>query len=63
MAQETAQDKWGNEIYLTDERWRHIVETHDEMIGHRGHIFTTLRGGNYRRGNYGINSSCIRFRR
>ena len=45
MAQESVRDKWGDEIYLTDERWGHIVETHDEMIGYRDHIFTTLRTG------------------
>ena len=24
-------DRYGNELYLTDERWRHIVEGHPEM--------------------------------
>jgi len=24
-------DRFGNEIYLTDERWQHIVEGHPEM--------------------------------
>ncbi|SRR6266568_2228888 len=48
MAQETVRDKWGNEIYLTEERWRHIMETHDEMIAYRDHIFTTLRTGQRR---------------
>jgi hypothetical protein len=33
MAPEVIDDKLGNEIYLTDERWEHIVETHEEMLG------------------------------
>jgi hypothetical protein len=48
MAQESAHDKLGNEIYLTDERWEHIVETHEEMVGYRGHIFAVLRTGQRR---------------
>jgi hypothetical protein len=48
MAQEYISDRWGNDIYLTDERWEHIVETHDEMSGYRTHIFTTLRSGQRR---------------
>lgn len=45
MARETVQDRLGNEIYLTDERWGHILELHDEMDGYREHVFTTLRTG------------------
>jgi len=48
MAQEHISDRWGNDIYLTDERWEHIVETHDEMIGYRDHLFVTLRTGGRR---------------
>jgi hypothetical protein len=48
MAQEYISDRWGNNIYLTDERWEHIVETHDEMVGYRTHIFTTLCSGQRR---------------
>ncbi|MBI3800134.1 MAG: hypothetical protein HY268_24555 [Deltaproteobacteria bacterium] len=48
MAQESTRDKLGNEIYLTDERWAHIVETHEEMIFYRNHIFVTLRTGQRR---------------
>lgn len=45
MARETVYDKWNNEIYLTDERWEHILELHDEMDGYRDHVLTTLRTG------------------
>src|SRR5260221_8815607 len=48
MAHESVRDRSENEIYLTDERWEHIVETHEEMIGYRGHIFATLRTGQRR---------------
>jgi hypothetical protein len=48
MAHESIRDRWGNEIYLTDERWEHIVETHDEMRNYRDHIFTTIRTGQRR---------------
>lgn len=48
MARETVPDRWGNEIYLTDERWDHIVETHDEMRDFRAHLFVTIRTGDRR---------------
>ena len=48
MASEIIHDKFGNEIYLTDERWEHIVETHEEMLSYRNHLFATLRTGQRR---------------
>lgn len=42
---ETVIDKYGNEIYLTDERWRHIVRQHAEMLNYRQHLLKTLRDG------------------
>ena len=48
MAQESVSDRWGNEIYLTDERWAHIVETHDDMMKYRKHLLTTVRTGQRR---------------
>jgi len=42
---EIVTDKYGNEIYLTNERWDHIVEYHPEMINYKGHIFKTIRTG------------------
>ena len=29
MARQRTYDRLGNEIYLTDERWTHIIETHE----------------------------------
>jgi len=39
-------DRWGNEIYLTDERWEHIYERHPEIIGYEEYVLKTLRFGN-----------------
>jgi hypothetical protein len=48
MAQESVTDKWGNEIYLTDERWAHIVEPHDDMMEYRRHVLMTVSTGQRR---------------
>jgi len=45
MARESVSDRWGNEIYLTDERWAHVVEVHEEMMNYRGHVLITVRTG------------------
>jgi hypothetical protein len=42
---ETVIDRHGNEIYLTDERWRHIVREHPEMLNYKPHFLKTLRDG------------------
>lgn len=48
MAREIVADRLGNEIYLTNERWEHIVAIHDEMLDYRAHIFSTIRTGTRR---------------
>jgi len=45
VTREWVTDRLGNEIYLTDERWLHIIETHDEMINYCDHLFMTVRTG------------------
>ena len=45
---ETVHDRWGNPIYLTDERWEHILEFHAEMVDFRDKLFTTLKQGSRR---------------
>lgn len=45
MATENVVDKDGNVIYLTDERWSHIIEFHPEMLDYKNHLFATLRKG------------------
>jgi len=42
---ETVVDRYGNQIYLTDERWQHIADTHPYMIGYKEHLLQTLRTG------------------
>jgi len=39
------QDRFGNEIYLTEERWEHIQERHDELVGRLDDLLDTLRYG------------------
>lgn len=41
----TVQDRFGNEIYLTEERWEHIQERHDELAGRLDDLLDTLRCG------------------
>jgi len=46
----TVQDRDGNSIYLTKERWRHIIdaENHPEMADHEGHLKITVQKGRRR---------------
>ena len=48
MVKWTVQDRWGNEIYLTEERWRHILERHEELTGLLDQVRETLRYGRRR---------------
>jgi hypothetical protein len=41
-------DREGREIYLTEERWQHIVTGHPELREHLDEVLATLRQG-YRR--------------
>ena len=45
---DVVRDRYGNEIYLTDERWNHIVGRHVSMTGYRDHLLATLRTGQRR---------------
>jgi len=45
MPKQFVRDKKGNLIYLTYERWRHIIEFHPEMLNFKEHIFTTIKTG------------------
>jgi hypothetical protein len=49
---EEVTDRYGNVIYLTDERWQHIVEGHARLDGHRAEILSTVRSGKRRRSPY-----------
>lgn len=42
---EEIQDRYGNAIYMTDERWEHILENHSELEEFRGEVLSTVRTG------------------
>lgn len=42
------QDRSGNTIYLTDERWRHITKFHPQLDGYRAEVLSTVRSGKRR---------------
>ena len=46
----TVQDRDGNLIYLTDERWRHIVEdnNHPELADYEDYLKATIQQGRRR---------------
>jgi len=39
------QDRYGNTIYLTNERWKHIIENHPEVENYSRHLKETIRTG------------------
>jgi hypothetical protein len=41
----STKDQLGHEIYLTEERWRHICNEHTEMQGYRRQVLETVRRG------------------
>ncbi|NUO84101.1 hypothetical protein HUU05_28845 [candidate division KSB1 bacterium] len=42
---EEVQDRYGNTIYITDERWQHIFTNHHQLRGRRHEILSTVRSG------------------
>jgi len=50
------QDRYGNIIYLTDERWEHIIERHPEFTQHRTKILATVRLGKRRRDTFSLDT-------
>jgi hypothetical protein len=42
---EIVQDRYGNTIYLTDERWQHIVYRHSVLKSFKQEILKTIRIG------------------
>jgi hypothetical protein len=44
----TVRDRFGNDIYLTDERWEHVIEGHPEMDGYEEALRDTIRSGQRR---------------
>lgn len=44
----TVRDHVGREIYLTEERWQHIVSRHRALAGHLDDVLNTLHLGRRR---------------
>ena len=45
MQKWTIQDRFGNTIYFTEERWQHILESRPELELHFDKFLDTLRNG------------------
>ena len=45
MKKWTVQDRYGNTIYLTEERWHHILESRPELESHFGEFLETILTG------------------
>jgi len=50
----TQYDRFSNDIYLTRERWRHIIDpdNHPEMESHLSYLRETIRRGRRRQDRY-----------
>ena len=48
MQKWTVQDRYGNTIYLTEERWQHILESRPEMESFLEQFLETMRTGRRR---------------
>ncbi len=48
MRRWTVQDRDGRTIYLTQERWQHIVDRHNELTDHFEDVLDTIRQGRRR---------------
>lgn len=48
MRKWTVRDRRGREIYLTEERWKHIIEEHEELRGHFDDVLDAVRKGRRR---------------
>ena len=57
----TIEDGDGNPVYLTDERWEHILEGHPEMSGHERELQDAIRTGT--RSQDSLNPQKYRYRR
>ena len=48
MRRWTVRDRRGHEIYITEERWKHILELHDELSDLFDDVLDTIRKGRRR---------------
>lgn len=45
MKKWSVKDRYGNTIYLTEERWQHILESRPELEPYFGEFLETIRAG------------------
>jgi len=48
MQRWAVRDRDAREIYMTEERWKHITTRHGELDGHLDNVLDTLRWGKRR---------------
>ncbi|MFZ4660275.1 MAG: hypothetical protein ACOYNY_24910 [Caldilineaceae bacterium] len=48
MAKRVVYDRWHHEIYITSERWQHILERHEELIELFEEVLKTIQYGRRR---------------
>lgn len=48
MSTSVVYDRWGNKIYITAERWDHILHRHEELSGLFDELLNTLQFGRRR---------------
>ena len=57
----TVEDRWGNEIVLTEERWQHISEGHWELADRLDQVLETVHWGT--RKQYPLDPGRFRYSR
>jgi len=45
MAKRVVYDRWHHEIYITSERWQHILERHEELTELFDEVLKTVNHG------------------
>jgi hypothetical protein len=45
MRKQFVRDRYGYEIYLTEEQWQHIISGHSELRNHLEDVLNTVRRG------------------
>lgn len=61
MQRWTVYDRFGNQIYLTEERWQHMLEGHDELTDRLDSVLDTVRYGQRRQ--EALDPDTYRYRR
>lgn len=57
---EVVQDRYGNTIYLTEERWQHVIKRHPPLRNFRAEVLKTIRTGKRERSIHSYNKFLYR---